>query len=39
MPEVAQMGPVEGAAAAYVCENLACRLPVKTVEELGALLK
>ncbi len=29
---------VDGQAAAYVCENFACRLPVTEVEELGALL-
>ena len=39
MPEVADMGPVNGAAAAYVCENFACQLPVTTVDELAALLK
>jgi len=38
IPYLAGQGPVDGKAAAYVCENYACRLPVTTVEELDALL-
>ena len=39
MPEVADMRPVNGKPAAYVCENFACQLPVTDVEGLAALLK
>ncbi|MBM3726472.1 MAG: thioredoxin domain-containing protein [Acidobacteria bacterium] len=38
-PAVAAMTPVEGRAAAYVCENFTCRLPVVTRAELAALLQ
>jgi uncharacterized protein YyaL (SSP411 family) len=38
-PECAEMRPVDGQAAAYVCENFACQLPVTDVESLAALLK
>jgi uncharacterized protein YyaL (SSP411 family) len=32
-------GPVEGKAAAYVCEGFVCRLPVTDVEELRRELR
>jgi uncharacterized protein YyaL (SSP411 family) len=38
-PAYAGMKPVDGHAAAYVCENFACRLPVTTVEKLDELLQ
>ena len=38
LPLLADRGLVDGRAAAYVCENYACRLPVTTAEELSALL-
>jgi len=31
--------PVDGQAAAYVCENFACRMPVTTPDELAQLLR
>jgi uncharacterized protein YyaL (SSP411 family) len=34
LPLVAAMQPVNGAAAAYVCHNFACRPPVTTVDDL-----
>src|SRR5262249_31137645 len=37
-PLLAGRTTVEGAAAAYVCENFACKLPVSAPEELSALL-
>jgi uncharacterized protein YyaL (SSP411 family) len=39
MPELAEMRPVNGKAAAYVCENFACQLPVTEVDRLGELLR
>ncbi len=38
VPLLAERGPVEGRAAAYVCENFACQRPVTTAEELRELL-
>ena len=38
IPALAEMAGVNGAPAAYVCENYACQLPVTTVEELAKLL-
>lgn len=38
IPALASMGPVDGAPAAYVCQNFACQLPVTTVDDLAKLL-
>ncbi len=38
IPALAGMGPVDGAPAAYVCENFTCQLPVTNVDELAKLL-
>src|SRR4051812_22259768 len=38
VPLLAGREPVDGEAAAYVCENFACRRPVTTADELAALL-
>jgi hypothetical protein len=37
-PYVREMGPVEGRAAAYVCQGFACQAPVTGVEELREAL-
>ena len=39
MPLVAAMGPIGGAAAAYVCRNFACRQPATTVGALEQTLR
>ena len=38
VPLLAGRGPVDGAAAAYVCRGMVCERPVTTTEELGAML-
>ncbi len=38
-PYVSSMGPWKGRAAAYVCQDYACRDPVTAPDELAALLK
>ena len=38
LPELREMKPVEGKAAAYVCENFTCKAPVTSAEELRKLL-
>ena len=38
LEEVKAMKPIDGKAAAYVCENFTCKAPVTTVEELRKLL-
>jgi hypothetical protein len=38
-PAVGAMHPVDGKAAAYVCENFTCRLPVTEVSKLEQLLQ
>ena len=38
LEEVKEMKPIEGKAAAYVCESFTCKAPVTAVEELRKLL-
>ena len=38
LPELETMKPLNGKAAAYVCENFTCKAPVATVEDLRKLL-
>ena len=38
LEEVKEMKPIDGKAAAYVCENFTCKAPVTSVEELRKLL-
>ncbi len=38
VPLLAGREPVDGAAAAYVCEHFTCQLPVTTPEDLAAAL-
>jgi len=38
VPLLRDRGPVDGQAAAYVCEHFTCRLPVTTIEDLIAAL-
>ena len=38
LKELKGMRPIDGKAAAYVCENFTCKAPVTTVEELRKLL-
>ncbi len=37
-PFTANLGPLQGRAAAYVCENYACRQPVTTSDDLARIL-
>ena len=39
LPKTAGMDPVDGQAAAYVCRNFSCQLPVTSVAALNDLLK
>ncbi|HVN06867.1 MAG TPA: thioredoxin domain-containing protein [Bryobacteraceae bacterium] len=39
LPAVAEMRPIDGRAAAYVCEDYACKLPTSDVEVFGQLLQ
>ncbi len=39
LPEIRQMKPIDGRAAAYVCENYTCRSPARSAREFAALLE
>jgi uncharacterized protein YyaL (SSP411 family) len=39
LPAIAEMGKLRGRAAAYVCQNYSCRLPVSSPEEFSELLQ
>jgi hypothetical protein len=39
IPAIAAMREVDGRAAAYVCRNYACQLPVSSPDELAGLLQ
>jgi hypothetical protein len=39
LPIVGEMKPVNGAAAAYLCRNFACRAPVTSAEDLEKELR
>ncbi len=39
LEEIKAMKPIDGKAAAYVCENFTCKAPVTSVEDLRKLLK
>jgi uncharacterized protein YyaL (SSP411 family) len=39
VPLLADREPIDGRAAAYVCESFSCQMPVVTVDELEALLR
>jgi hypothetical protein len=38
VPSIRDLSPLDGRAAAYVCENRACRQPVTTADDLAAIL-
>jgi uncharacterized protein YyaL (SSP411 family) len=38
VPMLKDRGPLDGKAAAYVCENYTCKLPTSDPETLGRLL-
>ena len=38
LEEMKEMRPIDGKAAAYVCENFTCKAPVTSTEELRKLL-
>jgi len=39
LPFIASMRPIDGAAAAYVCQRFTCRQPVTTVDALHEQLR
>ncbi len=38
LEEMKEMKPIDGKAAAYVCENFTCKAPVTSAEDLRKLL-